>query len=165
MKEEFNFVCTQLGQIREARNLLIHYETRRGKDGIPYLVTNKRIALDKKRLVEKPISATILSEMTADLEKIVGHLIVLLFRSEKASRSEIAQVKNAYAKELAAPWQYKRRQLGSRNRGNGRAGIAAKRQFNQPGSDHFLSRFGRASLPVWGNARVYHMLGGALSRL
>jgi hypothetical protein len=107
MREEFNFACAQLGQIREARNLVIHYETRRRRDGTPYLVTNRRIALNRKRLHERPISTAILRQMTDDLEKIVGHLIVLLYRSEKMPHREITHVKGAYAKELVAPWQYK----------------------------------------------------------
>jgi hypothetical protein len=106
-KEEFKFITAKLKLIRDARNLVIHDETRRGRDGIPYLVTNRRVALDKERLRERPMSAAILQQMTDDLEKIVGHLLLLLAQSKNAPKAEIEFIKDVYATELDAPWQYK----------------------------------------------------------
>lgn len=96
----------QLGHITAARNLIIHHETRRKNDRV-VSVTNRRVALDKKRLRERPMSTKILRRMTADLEKIIAHLILLLFRNEKMSKREIASVQHVYAEELNAAWQYK----------------------------------------------------------
>lgn len=107
LRNDFEPVAAQLGHIRDARNLIIHNETVRGKDGQPLMVTNRRVALDKERLIERPISATILREMTEDLEKVTAHFILLLFRAERMPEREISVFREAYEKELRASFQYK----------------------------------------------------------
>ncbi len=105
IKEEFAFIFAQLNLITEARNLIVHYETTH--IGGKWVVTNRRIALDKKRLRQQPISVSILTQMSADLEKISIHLYLLFLRNEKAKRSNISEIMHAFAQELLAPWQYK----------------------------------------------------------
>jgi hypothetical protein len=105
IKAEFNYLFSQLGHITDIRNLIIHHETVSSPRG--WKISNRRIALDRKRLKERPISATILGQMSDDLEKIIAHLTLLVFRKEKSGRIQIEFVKNAYAKELASAWLYK----------------------------------------------------------
>jgi hypothetical protein len=106
LRPEFEMVSTQLGHIRDARNLIIHNETVRGSDGEPFLITNRHVALDKKRLIERPISAAILHQMTCDVKKIVAHLLMLLFTSEKTA-TVLLLIAKTYAEELRASFQYK----------------------------------------------------------
>jgi hypothetical protein len=104
----FQEVCSRLGPITEARNLIIHHETRRKRRSGDAVVTNKRVALNQKRLRERPMSATILDEMTADLDKIVAHLVILLWFSDGAPAGEIKFMRRVvYAEELASLWRYK----------------------------------------------------------
>jgi hypothetical protein len=104
-KRDFNYVFAQLGHVTEARNLIIHHETIFSRKG--WIATNRRFAIDKKRLKERPVSVEILNQMIHDLEKMSAHLLLLVFQNEKAGRKNIKMVEQAYATELAAPWRYK----------------------------------------------------------
>lgn len=105
LKRDLPLMLVQLKLIREARNLIIHNETKRKRDQV-VSVTNRRIALNKRALHERPMSPEILRQMTADLERITAHLIMLLFCDDKVPKRQIAMVKRAYESELNAAWQY-----------------------------------------------------------
>ena len=105
IKDEFNHLFSQLGHITEARNLIIHHETIWSRRG--WLVSNRRIALDRKRTKERPVSVEILNQMSQDLEKISLHLMLLVFRKERVGNTHIKLLKNVFAEELASAWLYK----------------------------------------------------------
>jgi hypothetical protein len=117
IKQEFETINTQLLHITKVRNLLHHHETLHRKNA--RFVTNKRVALNRKRLRKHPISAKILKRMTDDLDKIAAHFTLLVFRNDRVSSKQLAIAKHVFARELDASWRYKPppgRQLKSKRR-------------------------------------------------
>jgi hypothetical protein len=100
-KSDLEAVFKQLSSINEVRNGLVHYITLSGIPGDVRHLTNAMRALGKKHRREIAVSATVLADMTDDLQKIQSHIWYDL------SFDRMRQFERAMLDELRrAPWRY-----------------------------------------------------------
>ncbi|HXC54039.1 MAG TPA: hypothetical protein VNU97_01970 [Rhizomicrobium sp.] len=121
-------VFDQIRLINAQRNLVIHYGALDiFAPGGPSVASNRRIALDAKRLQEIPISAAILNHMSLDLLKAKQHLayrhIKPLVTTGQADPEAVKIILDAVAPFLAGAWRYTQPPQA----GSGSAGRAARK--------------------------------------
>ncbi|HEX7965551.1 MAG TPA: hypothetical protein VF651_07515 [Gammaproteobacteria bacterium] len=80
--KEFDSVLAQMKHINDARNIVIHYASRRTEDGDRMSTTQARAATPQQ-IRELRVSPEMLSKMTSDLLKIASHCSSFLLEPEK----------------------------------------------------------------------------------
>jgi hypothetical protein len=106
VKDDFQFIFTQLGYITDARNSILHYGTVfKSGDADEFFSTNAMLALTEGRQKAFPMSPIILKQMTEDLRKINAHLYSYL--SEGAPGIPDQLLRMLLGDYLQRAWQYK----------------------------------------------------------
>ena len=100
--KDIETLSAQLGHINDMRNALLHFGTR-FREGDNFLVDNRHIAFNERRVREMPVSSAILKQMTADLEKMSDHLAVHIFQQW----GRVSEFSEDFQNSLRAPWRYK----------------------------------------------------------
>jgi hypothetical protein len=112
-------IADHLGILRELRNDLLHYGARWISPNI-WLVSNQMFAHIPSKITDTIVTPAILTDATADVEKIGAHLFKSMFDHEM---TEIA--KTSLAGALSSAWRYTPLQQGGR--GGTNPGGAPKR--------------------------------------
>jgi hypothetical protein len=101
-RTELEWLFTQLGSIRKARNDILHYGAINVAEGEPS-VTNAIKALTEDRIEHFPVSPIILAKMSADLRKIIVRLHLNHMGRPKVTDASLKM----FEEVLRDTWQYK----------------------------------------------------------
>lgn len=103
VKDDFQFIFTQLGHITDARNSILHYGTVfKSGEGDDFLSTNAMLALTTRQPKAFLVSPLILKQMAADLKKINAHLLSHLLTGAPDPQRQML-----LGNQLQRAWQYK----------------------------------------------------------
>jgi hypothetical protein len=103
VRDDFQFIFTQLGYLTDARNSILHSGTTFNTEDGDFLSTNAMLALTDDRRKEFPVSQIILNQMVEDLKKINAHLLSFLFVGAPPGIKSL----NNLDEHKQRAWQYK----------------------------------------------------------
>jgi hypothetical protein len=99
-RDNWQAITTRLGILRTLRNDILHYGAEWQIEG-DWIVTNRGFVHKPEKIVNTPISVQILSDATADLEKLSLHIFHFIFADEGTPLG-MATIRAA----IEQPWRY-----------------------------------------------------------
>jgi hypothetical protein len=122
-KAELEQVFAKLGAINKLRNDLLHYGATMQEPNV-WTITNKMFAHTPEKIQEIKITPAILEDATADLIKVLFHLIIMGWGDEMEP-----QMRDVFNPVLRRAWQYK---SPLRDRGSRKNRKSHRKQPRQP---------------------------------